>query len=86
MNKKTEIDHQKILNEMVSEYEAQVSVLEQKLVDYALEHDLYLSLGDYGSGRSLLTRKDFEDSQENGELSHWSGKELGDWLYSSETC
>ena len=86
MTKKTEIDHQKILNEMVSEYETQVSVLEQKLVDYALEHDLYLSLGDYGSGRSLLTRKDFEDSQENGELSHWSGKELGEWLYSSETC
>lgn len=77
---------QKILDEMVRAYEAQVESLEQKLVDYALEHDLYLSLGDYGAGRSLLTRKDFEDSQENGELSHWSGKELGEWLYSSETC
>lgn len=83
---KTKIDHQKILNDKVRIYEAQVSALEQELVDYALEYDLYLSLGDYGTGRSLLTRKDFEDSQENGELSHWSGKELGEWLYSSETC
>lgn len=86
MTDKTRGEHQKTLNGMVSEYEAQVSALEQKLVDYALEHDLYLSLGDYGAGRSLLTRKDFEDSQENGELSHWSGKELGDWVYSSESC
>lgn len=86
MIEKTKDEHQKILNEMTREYEAQVEALEQKLVDYALEHDLYLSLGDYGAGRSLLTRKDFEDSQENGELSHWSGKELGEWLYSSETC
>lgn len=86
MTKKTEIDHQKILNDKVRIYEAQVSTLEQELVDYALEHDLHLSLGDYGAGRSLLTRKDFEDSQENGKLSHWSGKELGEWLYSSETC
>ena len=86
MTKKTEIDYQKILNEMVNEYESKVEALEQSLVDYALEHDLYLSLGDYGAGRSLLTRKDFKDSQENGELSHWSGKELGEWVYSSETC
>lgn len=86
MTKKTEIDHQEILNKMKREYESKVEALEQKLVDYALEHDLYLNLGDYGNGRSLLTRKDFEDSQENGELSHWSGKEMGEWVYSSESC
>lgn len=75
MTKKTEIDHQKILNDKVREYEAQVEALEQELVDYALEHNLYLSLGDYGSSRTLL----LEDHK-------WAGKERGEWLHSSESC
>lgn len=71
---------QKQLNQMVKEWEAG----EQKLVDFAVEHGLYLSLGEYGSGKRLLaTQEDVDD---------WNGcgwheeKYLGDWVYSSETC
>ena len=44
---------QKQLNQMVKEWEAG----EQKLVDFAVEHGLYLSLGEYGSGKRLLLDK-----------------------------
>ena len=60
---------------MVAEYEKTISEVEGKLVAFALEHNLRLSLGDYGNGRTLL----LEDSD-------WHGKERGEWLYSSETC
>lgn len=66
---------QQILNKMIQDYEKEVANLEDKLVEYALEHNLYLSLGDYGNGRTLL----LEDNT-------WSGKERGEWLYSSENC
>lgn len=66
------------LNKMVNKFEQQVFELEQELVDFALEHELHLSLGDYGSGRELLL-KDDDDR-------YGSGKKRGEWLYSSETC
>lgn len=66
------------LNEMVREHEALVGSSEKRLVEFALEYNLYLSLGDYGQGRTLLLHDDD---------SHWgSGKKRGEWLYSSETC
>lgn len=71
----TEKSKQEILNDMVAEYESVISGVEAKLTAYALEHNLELSLGDYGSGRWLILEDD-----------HWSGKERGEWLYSSETC
>lgn len=70
-----EVKPQSILNQMVRDYEKQVEELEGKLVEYALKHNLYLSLGDYGEGRSLILEED-----------HWSGKDRGDWVYSSESC
>ncbi len=63
------------LAEMLKNHEELVEKSEQVLVDYALEHGLYLSLGEYGSGRELI----LEDGQ-------WSGKNRGEWVYSSETC
>ena len=77
---------QKILDQMVRAYEGKVAELEKELADFALEYDLDLSLGDYGTGRTLLTAKDFEVSSEDSEPRHWSGKGIGEWLYSSETC
>lgn len=71
----TKDEHQKILNEMVTSYEKLVEQEEQILVQYALEHDLNLSLGDYGVGRTLVLEKN-----------HWSGHRRGEWLYSSENC
>lgn len=69
---------QKKLYEMVREHEALVEASEKRLVEFALEHNLYLSLGDYGQGRTLLLSDDSDD---------WgSGKKRGEWLYSSETC
>lgn len=73
--KKTRRTKEQILDDMVKKHEEITSKSEQKLVDYALKHNLYLSLGDYGSGRTLLLEDD-----------HWSGKDRGEWLYSSETC
>lgn len=73
--KKTRRTKEQILGDMVAKHEAFVNKSEQKLVDYALKHNLYLSLGDYGSGRTLLLQNN-----------HWSGKDRGEWLYSSETC
>lgn len=72
--KTTTKSNQELLNEMVAEYEKTISEAEAKLVAFALEHNLELSLGEYGSGRSLLLQAD-----------HWSGKERAR-LYSSETC
>lgn len=66
---------QAILDEMVREYEAKVSNLEHAMVQYALKHDLRLNLGDYGTGRTLIVSEN-----------HWSGKERGEWVYSSENC
>lgn len=66
---------QEILDKMVEEYERRVTELENNLVAYALEHNLRLSLGDYGTGRTLILKK-----------GHWSGKDRGEWLYSSESC
>ena len=63
------------LAEMLKKHEELVQKGEQVLVDYALEHGLDLTLGDYGSGRSLI----HEDK-------HWSGKARGSWVYSSENC
>ena len=66
---------QKELNEKVAAYEAQCTIVEDALVEYALEHNLHLNLGDYGSGRTLLLEDD-----------KWAGKSRGDWLYSSDNC
>ena len=70
-----EIDHEALLAEKVQLFNNQVSKLEKELVEYALEHGLSLYLGDYGTGRSLIR-----------EDNHWSGKDKGDWVYSSESC
>ena len=77
-NDKTDL--QKQLNQMIRDWEAG----EQKLVDFAIEHGLYLSLGEYGSGKRLLTtQEDVDDWNKHGWHVY---KELGDWIYSSETC
>lgn len=73
--KKTRRTKEQILGDMVKKHEEMTNKSEQKLVEYALKHNLYLSLGEYGGGRTLLL-----------ENNHWSGKDRGEWLYSSETC
>lgn len=72
------MNKQEQLKEMVREYNLKVAELEQVLVDFALEHELKLYLGDYGNGRTLLLK----DNDEGG----WNDKKRGEWLYSSETC
>jgi hypothetical protein len=66
---------QKELNAKVKAYEDQCRIIEAALTGFALEHNLDLSLGDYGSGRVLLLEND-----------KWSGKRRGEWLYSSDSC
>lgn len=67
------------LEKMKNNYEKIVADLEREMIDYALENKLYLMLGDYGNGRSLIIDKD------NYYVKH-GDKQVGDWLYSSETC
>ena len=64
-----------VLKQMQNEYNQKIVELENSLVEYALEHNLDLELGDYGTGRSLILKD-----------GHWSGKSRGEWLFSSETC
>jgi hypothetical protein len=71
---------QKQLNQMVKEWEAG----EQKLVDFAVEHGLRLSLGEYGSGKELITTQ--EQLDDLNRYGRCGDKELGDWIYSNETC
>jgi hypothetical protein len=68
-------EKQKQLDAMVKHYEKEVESLEKVLVAFALEYELYLSLGDYGTGRTLL----LDDN-------NWSDKKRGEWFYSSESC
>ena len=66
---------QKEFNRRISIYENAISNLEQELVDFALEWNFDLTLGEYGSGRTLL----LEDNS-------YYCLERGDWLYSNQTC
>jgi hypothetical protein len=61
--------------ELIQKMKEMQQKLEDAMVEIALEWDISLSLGEYGSGRTLLLQDD-----------HWSGKERGEWLHSSETC
>lgn len=63
------------LNRLRNLYEKKVADLEKTLVKFALKHSLNLELGEYGGGRTLIVQD-----------KHWSGKDKGNWLYSSETC
>jgi hypothetical protein len=91
----TNVNNQEVMNEKQRAFLKKVEELEQELVDYAMEHDLYLSLGDYGSGRTLLTPSVFkqkqseygyDESDEEYETLGWNDRRVGDWLYSSEEC
>lgn len=68
-------EKQQQLNAMVAHYEKEVQSLEKVLVAFALEYELYLNLGDYGSGRTLVL-----------ERNNRRDKGRGEWLYSSESC
>lgn len=71
----TKSQAQERLSALLAALNTATSELESAIVDVALEHQLDVSLGDYGSGRSLILEDD-----------HWSGKDRGEWVYSSETC
>jgi len=75
------MDKQKELDAMVAKYEKQVQKLQAVLVQFALKHDLRLTLSDYGEERTLLTKKDMD--KDGG---HWSGYGVGEWLSSSDGC
>lgn len=69
------------LEKMKKNYEQITRDLERGMIAYALEHKLHLMLGDSdnGTGRYLII--DEKDSY----VVH-GDKQVGDWLYSSETC
>lgn len=66
---------QKEFNRKIRDYENKVDELEQELVEFALEWDFYLHLGDYGCGRTLQLEDD-----------SYYEVERGGWLYSRQTC
>lgn len=68
-------EKQQQLNAMVAHYKKEVQSLEKVLVAFALEYELELTLGEYGSGRTLVL-----------ERNDWYDKYRGEWLYSSEAC
>ena len=65
----------KKLNALVKELEEFTAAKEANIIDLALEFKLYVSLGDYGSGRHLCL--------DDGD---WNGNSRGDWVSSSSTC
>ncbi len=70
-NPKTKEEAQRLLNQLMQTYDQ----IENAMTDLALEFELHLSLGDYGYGRYLIHEDD-----------HWSGKDRGTWITSSEGC
>ncbi len=56
-------------------YDTEVQRLEDELVKFGLRYEYSFNVGSYGSGRSLIV-----------EEVHWSGKEKGEWISSSEAC
>ena len=68
MNK---VEAQEKINELVREMEK----IEAQIVDIALEYEISVYLGDYGTGRYLLLSDD-----------PYSGMGRGEWLPSSMTC
>jgi hypothetical protein len=60
---------------LTQKYDDEVQRLEDELVKFGLRYEYSFDVGSYGSGRSLIV-----------EEGHWSGKEKGAWLSSSETC
>ena len=68
---------QKEFNRKIHDYKNKVDELEQELVDFALEWNFHLTLGEYeyGSGKTLLLKDN-----------SWYDLERGDWLYSNQTC
>ena len=67
---------------MKKDHQTAIKDSEKILVKFALENDLYLSLGDYGSGRTLVLK----DDPKNFDDLYRKPKKRGDWLYSSEGC
>lgn len=68
MNK---VEAQEKINSLVREMEK----IEAQIVDIALEHEISVYLGDYGTGRYLLLSDDSYNDMKRGE-----------WLPSSMTC
>ncbi|ASD50514.1 hypothetical protein FDI24_gp233 [Acidovorax phage ACP17] len=66
---------QTYLDAMSKAYEKVAGLLEDRMAEVALAYNLYLYLGDYGSGRTLLLQDD-----------EWTGKSRGEWMSSSEAC
>lgn len=92
-------NEQRTLNEMVVTHQARVLEMERVLVDYAMEHNLYLNLTDETSyrTRTLITKKVYDDNRDYSTSSEEEGdeyggtigyndKKLGEWLSSSELC
>lgn len=74
--KEVKMDKSAVLSRMIKKHRELVEESEQKLIDFALEHDLDLYLGEYGTdGRTLVLTDD-----------SYYGKKRGDWIYSSEEC
>lgn len=73
----TQKEAQAEAHRLIREYESLVSELETRLADFGLNvnQKVNISIGDYGSGRTLIT-----------EDGHWSERVRGDWLPSSEIC
>jgi hypothetical protein len=60
---------------LTQKYDDEVQRLEDELVKFGLRYEYSFDIGSYGNGRSLIV-----------EEGHWSGKEKGAWLSSSESC
>jgi len=69
--------NQEELEAKLQELVKDIDKAEQKAVEFALEYNLCLELGDYGAGKRLLL---------NDDEARQYGLTRGDWLYSSETC
>lgn len=91
-------NEQRTLNEMVNNHEKRVKEMEQVLIDYAMEHNLHLTLTDNETytSRTLITKRVYdeyegyatssEEGEEYGGTIGYNDKKLGDWLSSSELC
>lgn len=57
------------------QFENHQTEVESWLARVAVKHQIPVSIGEYGAGKSVVLRK-----------SDYHDKDVGDWVYSSETC
>jgi hypothetical protein len=77
------------VNRIARHFEESITGVETQIADICVATDCDYYMGDYGTGRSVVTPSAFEESEKEGPAEtwqNWNGNSLGDWMSSSASC